>query len=97
MEIETLRNLSIIWLSLFCVAGQLIPIVGLYFAIRGMNIATDKLPKLMGTVQSKTNMIRGQTDRISNRVAEPVLSIQNRLTQTEKTVRSLGPNKSAPS
>lgn len=94
MEIEILRNLSIIWLSIFCIAGLLVPIVGLYFAIRGMNTATNKLPTLLQTVQSKTQMVRGQTDRLSNRVAEPVLAAQNRLTQTEQTLRSLSPTKS---
>ena len=95
MEIEILRNLSIIWLSLFCIAGLLLPIVGLYFAVRGLNIATDQLPKLMGTVKTKTGEVRGLTDRISNRVAEPILSVQNRATKTEQTIRSLSSTRKA--
>lgn len=95
MEIEILRNLSIIWLSIFCIAGLLVPIVGLYFAIRGMKIATSWLPKFMRTAQEKTNTVRGQADRISNRVAEPILSTQNRVIKAERTVRALGPNRKA--
>ena len=89
MEIEFLRNLAIIWLSLFCIVGGIVPIVGLYFAIRGMSAATSGMPRLLGNAQSKTRSIRATTDRLSDRVAAPVLSTQQKVIQAGETVRAL--------
>lgn len=90
MEIEFWRNLAIIWLSLFCIVGLIVPIVGLYFAVRGMSAATTAMPRLLGNAQSTTRSIRSRTDRLSNSVAQPVLSAQQKVIQAGETVRALG-------
>lgn len=90
MEIEFLRNLAIIWLSLFCIAGLVAPIIGLYFAIRGMSAATTHMPRLLGSAQSKTRSLRTNAARISDRVAAPMLTAQQKAIQTQQTLRALG-------
>jgi len=69
--------------------GLFVPIVVLYLVVRGMNSVTDKFPQLMNSAHEKTSAMRGQADQLSNRVADPIVSAQNRMTKVERTLRSL--------
>ena len=47
MELAFWRNIAIVWLSLFCFVGLIIPLVIGYFAVRGLAVVLLLLGKVM--------------------------------------------------
>ncbi len=83
------RDLSVIWLSLFCFVGMAIPLVVLYYAVRGMNALHSKSYNLLRHAQVVSSKVPRQTERIANRVSEPVIQLQKRAKRAESFLQSL--------
>ncbi len=86
------RDLSVIWLSLFCFIGLLIPIAVLYFAVRGMQALHHKVQPLFPKAQGISGMVRTQTSRMSQRVAEPVIQAHASYAKTKTRLQTLWPH-----
>jgi hypothetical protein len=82
-------NISVVWLSLLCFVGMLIPLVAAFFAIRGMHIAIGKSRTAMGTAQKYSSVIRNRTESVSQRIAEPVVQTGSHAAKVDKVIRSL--------
>jgi hypothetical protein len=83
------RDVSIVWLSLFCFLGLAIPLVILYFLVRGMNRALGKVESLLRKVQGYSQRVRQQSETISAKVAEPVVRVQTRVTRIQATLKRI--------
>lgn len=86
------RDLSVVWLSLFCFIGLAIPLAILYFAVRGMNALHDKSFQLLRRAQQTSHRIPKQTEQLANRVSEPVIALQKRTKRMEAFLDSLMPD-----
>lgn len=89
MDFSFERDLALIWLSLFCVVGLLVPIIGLYFAVRGMNSAQKKSLELLKAGQLKAHQAKEQSERLSERTAQPFLRAQSQVARTKSTLKRL--------
>ncbi|MCX6044236.1 MAG: hypothetical protein NT075_03935 [Chloroflexi bacterium] len=89
MSIALWRDISVVWLSLFCFVALVIPIVILYFAVRGMNFVQVKVHQLFQKAQGISRMVRVQTEGISEKVADPVIQVHGRFAQTRTWLQSL--------
>lgn len=92
MSIGFWRDLSVIWLSLFCFIGLLIPIAILYFVVRGMQALHNKVQPLFPKAQRISQVVRAQTDRLSQQVAEPVIQAHGRYARTRTWLQTLWPH-----
>lgn len=86
------RDLSVVWLSLFCFIGLALPLVILYFAVRGMNALHERSYHLLRQAQRTTGKIPAQTEQLANRVNEPVIQLQKRTKRIEAFFESLLPD-----
>jgi hypothetical protein len=89
MSLAFWRDVSIVWLSILCFIAQIVPLVALYFAIRGMNTAHRASFTLFRRTQGYSQLMRQQSTEISDRVATPVMRTSARLTQIQATWRRL--------
>ncbi len=89
MTIAFWRDLSIIWLSLFCFIALIIPIGVLYFVVRGMNFLQSKLTPLLRTAHHYSQIVRIQSENVSHKVAEPVVQANLHYTKTSTWLQSL--------
>ena len=89
MGLEFWANISVVWLSLLCFIGGLIPLAATYFAIRGMNVALGKSRSVMGLAQEYSSIIRSKTESFSDKVARPVIKIERKAAQADEVIRSL--------
>lgn len=92
MSLAFWRDLSVIWLSLFCFIALVIPLVALYFAVRGMNALQRKVTPLVELAQKYSRIVRMETEKISNKVVEPIIQINGRYTKTITWLQSLWAN-----
>jgi len=86
------RDLSVVWLSLFCFVGLAVPLVILYFAVRGMNALHGKSYQLLRQAQRTSRKLPAQTEQLANRVSEPVIQLQKRTKRLEAFFQSLLPD-----
>lgn len=89
MDISTGRDIALVWLSLFCLIGLLVPIAALYFAIRGMNIAQTKTVELLQQGHTQAKRIHQQTERMSDQAVQPVLRAQSKVAQAKAAVKRI--------
>ena len=86
MDIAFGRDLAIIWLSLFCLVGLCIPIVGLFFAVRGMNGLQKRSKQWLQEGHTKVISARQQTEELSDKVVQPIIQAQSRVTQAKTSI-----------
>ncbi len=58
---RTSRNISIIWLSLFCLVGLLPPVVILYFAVMGMNWVRRESKPIFQRARQGSDLVKRQS------------------------------------
>lgn len=73
MELALWRDISVVWLSLFCFIGLIIPVAISLFAVKGMHVVVDRTPRLLRQVQGYSRALRTKVDVASYQVAEPVI------------------------
>ena len=91
MDVTVWRDLSMVWLSLFCLIGLVLPLVVLYFAVRGMNALHGLVQRLAQRGQGLSSQVRGQVTTVSARVDDQAVRFQGRVAQVEAIVRKLLP------
>ncbi len=89
MSLATWRDISVIWLSLFCFIGLVIPLGVGYFAIKGMSFVLGKVHPIAQTAQTYSHQIRIVSQSTGERVALPVIEIKRRYTTFESVFRAL--------
>ena len=89
MSIALWRDISVVWLSLFCFVALVIPIVILYFAVRGMNFVQEKTHMLFLKAQGISQIVRVRTESISEKVAKPVIQAHGSFAKTRTWLQSL--------
>ena len=87
------RDVSVIWLSLFCFVGLLPPLVLGYFAVRGMRWVLRKSDWLFDKAQGYTRQGRTIVDEASQRAVAPVIAAQKQGTKVETVLRRLWPSR----
>lgn len=92
MNLALWRDISIVWLSLFCFIGLLIPIALLYFVVRGMNAAQVRILPLFRQAQGYSQRARQQSETLTNRVAEPIIQVNKRAAKMRTVLRRFGIN-----
>ncbi len=85
------RDVSVIWLSLFCFVGLLPPLVIGYFLVRGMGWVLRKSDWLFDKAQGYSHQGRAIVDDASQRAVAPVIAAQKQGTKFETTLRRLWP------
>ena len=93
MEVPFWRDLAVIWLSLFCFIGLLLPIAIFYFAVRGMNSLHGLTQRTVRRGQGLSSSTRRQVTTLSAKVDEQAIRMQGYVKQTEETLRRLVPGK----
>jgi hypothetical protein len=89
MDLAFWRDLSLIWLSLLCFVGLIIPLGIFYFAVKGLGIALDKVAPVLHKGQNLSRQLRLKTDTISQKVVTPVLRTGRETTKAKVTFRTL--------
>lgn len=89
MALHFWRDLSVIWLSLFCLLGLLLPIAALYFVVRGVNALHGMVQRLMQRGQTVSSQVRGQVTQVSTQVNNQGIRMQSQLKRAETVVRTL--------
>lgn len=97
MGLEFWRNLAIVWLSLLCFIGMLIPLAAAIFAVKGMHVVVAKTPGLLRQAQAGTRRARLETDNISRSTAEQVIRVRSRIERYQtRLMRLAGASSSRP-
>jgi hypothetical protein len=91
MDIAFWRNLAIVWLSLFCLIGLAVPLVVLYFAVRGLQRVPGKVRPLLHKAQGYSQAMHQQSETLSTRVSEPLVRLHHRATHLLTAVRLVLP------
>ena len=88
MNLATWRDVAIVFLAIQAFILMLVPLVAVYFMVRGINIAGGALPGYMKRAQSFTSIVRLRTGQTSDQIAKPILKMRNRGARIETIVRS---------
>jgi len=91
MEVTFWRDVAVVWLALFCFVGLLIPLVILYFSVRGVNALHEWLYRLTQQGQRLSGQARQQVTQASARIDEQAVRIQGQTRQVETLVRKVLP------
>lgn len=91
MELAFWRNIAIVWLSLFCFVGLIIPLVIGYFAVRGLAVVPGKVRPLLRKAQGYSQIMQQQSEKASQRVAAPVIQLHVQATKLQTIVTKLRP------
>jgi hypothetical protein len=75
MTFFTLTNLAIIFIAIHVFVGIFVPLVLMYFSMRGMMLANRKTREVMPLVQQYARQAAEGTEAVSQRIAEPVVKI----------------------
>ncbi len=73
MELALWRDIAIVWLSLLCFIGLIVPVALSILAVKGMHVVVDRTPRFLRQVQGHTRSVRTQVDAASDRIAEPMI------------------------
>jgi len=83
------RDIAIVFLAIQAFILMLVPLVAVYFLVRGINIAGGVLPGYMKRAQSFTSTVRLRTDQTSDQIAKPILKMRRHGARIETTIRAL--------
>jgi hypothetical protein len=89
MNLALWRDISIVWLSLFCFIGLVIPLVVLYFMVRGISVVPAKLLPLLRRAQGYSRAMRQQSESLSNKIGDPVIQVKKRATRLRTALRKV--------
>lgn len=94
MDLALWRDISIVWLSIFCFIGQLIPLVIAYFAVRGMSRALRGTAHVLHLAQDYSSRTRLYTNQTADRIVQPVARVRSQGARFEAVWKSLWRNSS---
>jgi hypothetical protein len=91
MTLTDWTNLSIVWLSFLAFILGIVPLVLLYFAVRGMMTVNRSLPRYLKLGQYYSGIARDQTHKYSNLLAEPVTRSHGQASRVQAIFNNLLP------
>lgn len=91
MILETTRNISLIWLSLFCFIGLVPPLVILFFAVRGLNWVTAQARPLFRRAREGSETVQQHVERYSVLAANPLIQLKGRARRWQQTISAILP------
>lgn len=83
------RDLAVIWLSLFCFIGLIVPLVMLYYAVRGMDVLHNFSYRWIRQARTISSRAPQQAEQLARHVSEPLIQLEQRTKRVETFVRSL--------
>jgi hypothetical protein len=84
-------DVSVIWLSFLAFILGIVPLVLLYFAVRGMMIVNRRLPRYFKLGQYYSGMVRDLTYKYSAKVSGPLVSVYGEANRVQTVARNLAP------
>lgn len=84
------RDISLIWLSLLCFIGLVLPLALAYLAVRGMDAALRHASTGLHKAQSLSAQARVKTASMSHKVAAPVIAVNRHVSRWQRVARALG-------
>ena len=91
MDLAAWRDLSLVWLSLLAFIIGIVPLVLLYFVVRGMLFVNRRVPRYLKLGQYYSGIVRDQTRKYSLLVAEPVTKAHGQAARVDAILRHLTP------
>jgi hypothetical protein len=91
MTLSTLADLSLIWLAFLSFILGFVPLVLLYFAVRGMMVVNRKVPRYLKLGQYYSGIVRDQTRKYSAQVAEPLTRAHGEASRVQAILHNLRP------
>ena len=89
MSLSLWRDISVVWLSVLCLIALVVPLGIAYFAVIGMHRVLNVVPGYLERSQRLSASLRTKTVDVSQRVAEPVLAGEQKMTRWTTTWRKL--------
>lgn len=89
MDLGFWRDLAVVWLALLCFIGLVVPLGLAFFAVKGMHVAVSRVPGWMHQAQDVSHNVRTNTERIADRVAEPIIATDRRVTRLGQLMQRL--------
>lgn len=86
-------NMALIYLGIQAALFTLLPIVGMYFGLRGTFWVSRNAPKGMKLTQYYAMIMRMQTQKYAKKLAVPVIRSYGEEARAEAVVRGLAPQK----
>ena len=95
MGLEFWTNISIIWLAFLAFIMGIIPLVILYFLVRGMMIVNRSVPRYLKLGQYYSGIARDQTRKVGEKAVEPVVQVYGQAARADAIARGLLPRTSS--
>lgn len=89
MNLEFWTDVSIVFLAIETSILLIIPLVVLYFAVRGLNFLHIRLPRVLFRAQDISKEMRIRTEAMSERVVDPMVKADRESTRATTTVTAL--------
>jgi hypothetical protein len=94
MDLAAWRDLSLIWLIFWAFLIGIVPLVLLYFVVRGMQAVNRTVPRYLKLGKYYSGIARQQTRKYSALLAEPVTRTHGQAARFQAIVRQLTPHAS---
>ncbi len=92
MDLAAWRDLSLIWLSLLAFIIGIVPLVLLYFVVRGMRAVNRTVPRYLKLGQHYSGIVRDQTRKYSTLLTEPVTRAHGQASRIQTIFTNLWPH-----
>lgn len=90
MTLEFWRDISAIWLALFCIIGMSIPLVLAALAVKGLHQLVARTPGWLGTARRASATVRRVGESGSRRVIAPIISVHRTTARVTTVLQRLG-------
>lgn len=94
MDLAAWRDVSLVWLSFLSFILGIVPLVLLYFLVRGMFIVNRAVPRYLKLGQYYSGIVRDQTRKYSLQLAEPVTKAHGQAARVQSVIQHLAPERS---
>jgi hypothetical protein len=92
LSLSLWRDISVVWLSLLCFIGLIIPLAVAYFSVRGMDAALRYTGAALDKAQQLSSQVRMQTGKASHRIIEPVIKVNRQAAKWQEATRVIAPS-----
>lgn len=89
MDLEFWRDVAVVWLALLCFIGMVLPLGLAFFAVKGMHAAVARVPGWLHQAQDVSHSVRGQTERVADRIAAPIIATDRQATRWSYMIQRL--------
>ena len=79
MDLSLWRDISIVWLSILCLIGLVIPLALSYFAVIAMHRVLNIVPSYLERAQHLSASVHSKTILVSQNAAQPVVQAERQV------------------